>query len=73
LAGTHYLGGQIRNISPDDQPNTIGAYMAWHTGDLKYIDHFFQGDIAEVIIYNRVLTVNERQEVFAYLSNKYGL
>ncbi|MEK3721293.1 LamG-like jellyroll fold domain-containing protein [Paenibacillus sp. FSL H8-0034] len=71
--GTDYLGGQIRNVSPDDQPNTIGAYMAWHTGDQKYIDYFFQGDIAEVIIYNRVLTVNERQDVFSYLSNKYGL
>ncbi|MBO9610639.1 MAG: DUF4832 domain-containing protein [Paenibacillaceae bacterium] len=73
LAGSGYLGGQIRNISPDDQPNTIGAYMAWHTGDQKYIDSFFQGDIAEVIIYNRVLTANERQDVFAYLSAKYGL
>lgn len=34
---------------------------------------YFQGDIAEVITYNRALTQAERLGVEAYLHNKYGL
>jgi hypothetical protein len=33
---------------------------------------FFQGDIAEVIAYNRVLTTTERQQVESYLKTKWG-
>jgi hypothetical protein len=34
---------------------------------------FFDGDIAEVILYNRVLSAQERLEVGYYLQNKYDL
>jgi hypothetical protein len=34
---------------------------------------FFLGDIAEILIFPRVLTVNERQRVERYLSNKYSI
>jgi hypothetical protein len=34
---------------------------------------FFPGDIAEVLVYSRVLTVAERAAVTAYLINKYNL
>jgi hypothetical protein len=34
---------------------------------------YFNGDVAEVLIYNRALTDPERQSVQAYLSGKYGL
>lgn len=34
---------------------------------------FFAGDIAEVIIYTRVVTVGEQQSLDEYLSNKYGI
>lgn len=36
-------------------------------------NEMFSGDMAEVLIYNRVLSDTERQTVEAYLSNKYGL
>ena len=34
---------------------------------------FFQGDIYEILIYNRVLTTSERENVEGYLSYKYGI
>jgi hypothetical protein len=33
----------------------------------------FQGDIAEIIVYDRALTTPERQQVEAYLANKYDI
>jgi hypothetical protein len=36
-------------------------------------DGYFQGDIAEIILYNRVLTVDEQAAVRAYLAAKYEL
>jgi hypothetical protein len=35
--------------------------------------HFYNGTIAEIIIYNRVLTEAERQKVESYLAVKYGI
>lgn len=36
-------------------------------------DEYFNGDIAEVIVYDRVLTEAEREQVSAYLTIKYGV
>ena len=33
----------------------------------------FKGDLAEVIFYNRALTISERQQVEAYLNQKYNI
>jgi len=33
----------------------------------------FQGDIAEIIVYDRALTTPERQQVEAYLNEKYAI
>jgi hypothetical protein len=48
--------------------------------DLNYIgksnwssDALFQGDLAEILIFNAALTVSQRQDVEKYLSAKYGL
>jgi hypothetical protein len=35
--------------------------------------NYFDGDIAEIILYDRPLTVNDRQQVEGYLKFKYGL
>ena len=34
---------------------------------------FWNGDIAETIVYNRVLTANEQKHVESYLALKYGI
>jgi hypothetical protein len=36
-------------------------------------DGWLEGDIAEIFIYNRKLTVNEDQAIRGYLSAKYSL
>jgi hypothetical protein len=36
-------------------------------------DGYFQGDIAEIILYNRALPVDEQAAVRAYLAAKYEL
>ncbi len=36
-------------------------------------DGYFQGDIAEVILYDRALSAAEQDAVRAYLAEKYGL
>ncbi|MEM1312454.1 MAG: DUF2341 domain-containing protein [Patescibacteria group bacterium] len=36
-------------------------------------DEFYSGDIAEILIYNKVLSENQRTQVECYLAGKYGL
>jgi hypothetical protein len=49
---------------------TIGCFY-----DLAYSDYaeFFSGKLCEIIAYNRVLTNTERQQVEAYLMDKYAI
>jgi len=42
----------------------LGGYQA---------EQYFGGDVAEVLIYNRVLTANERNQVGVYLQARYGI
>jgi prepilin-type N-terminal cleavage/methylation domain-containing protein len=50
---------------------TIGA---WNHGDeVVTIDRFLQGNIAEIIIFNRDLNTQEREDVERYLSNKWAI
>jgi hypothetical protein len=42
-------------------------------GPSPSIDQPFQGYIAEIVVYNVVLTATERQQVEAYLNTKYEI
>src|SRR6266542_2426362 len=50
--------------------NTYGYYTAPVLG--VWSSTFFAGDVAEVVIFNRVLTSDERDAVAIYLNQKYG-
>lgn len=55
--------------------STSGA-MASATGTLRIGtdgSNFFNGDIAEIICYNKELSTTERNAVYAYINEKYGL
>lgn len=52
--------------------NTVGFTTTPYMGRAS-IGEFFQGDIAEMIVYDRVLTASERYAVEYYLGNKYGI
>ena len=51
--------------------NTAGWFSTFYLGRGYY--GFFDGDIAEVLIFNRVLSGSERDAVAEYLTQKYGL
>ena len=49
----------------------IGAYI--NPGDIFDATNFFQGDIAEILVFDRMLADDERGAVGKYLGQKYGL
>lgn len=55
--------------------NTIGGNGTLYIGmqNNAGTDQIFKGKVAEVVIYNRVLTTPERQQVEAYLIDKYAI
>lgn len=44
-----------------------------YIGKSYWNDGLFQGDVAEVLLYNRILTYQERAAVHSYVSQKYSL
>ena len=48
----------------------IGGYYAWKSDSQS---RYFPGDIAEVLIYDRELTEDERNQVGSYLAKKYRI
>lgn len=67
-AGNQPLEG--RDTVPDIQHRRdIGAYLGKAVGWCGSI----QGDVGEVVVYNRALAEEERQSVEAHLADKYGL
>ena len=78
-ATTTATRSRFRVDGEDETSNTGYDYRGWPnyvhlgtsglTGDTQPLD----GDIAEVLIYNRLLTAVERNRVGAYLEKKYGL
>lgn len=46
----------------------VGAYSTYYG-----ITNYFNGDMAEVFVYNRAITTTERQQIEGYLADKYGV
>jgi hypothetical protein len=70
-------GTLVGTADPADQSggnNSTGAFSIGSDVVLNEIDNFFcTCDIAEIIIYNRAITTPERQQVEAYLNQKYAI
>jgi hypothetical protein len=71
-----YVNGQLMHSDPSNTySNSVGGddttlYIGKQTG----LGNFsLKGKVAEVIVYNRVLTTPERQQVEAYLNQKYAI
>ncbi len=64
--GTTYLGrtGGAGNLNVGTAGSTIGKKQ-------QVFSEFLNGDVSEVIVYNRILTATEKQDVGAYLTQKY--
>jgi len=55
-----------------DSPDPLSIGALWDKSGSAYA-WFFEGNIGEVIIYNRVLNSSEQNQVEKYLSNKWGV
>jgi hypothetical protein len=62
-------GSLTASSNGGSQPPGSLSLGGWGTGNTEGSN----GDVAEVIAYNRVLTANERMAVEKYLSDKYGI
>ena len=71
-----YVNGQLMHSDPSNTySNSVGGddttlYIGKQTGIGTFS---LKGKVAEVIVYNRVLTTPERQQVEAYLNSKYAI
>lgn len=70
LTGTEVQTGAIRNEA-HDLPYTMGGGNFWHDGEVYSIDKFFEGDIAEILIFNKALTSQQVSEINNYFKAKY--
>lgn len=64
-------GGVTPDRTDATQTASLIAYNNAYLG--RYIDYYYFGDIAEIIIFKRSLTSQERMSIEAYLSKKYNI
>jgi len=57
-------GSSSYSVSNTDSGINIGAFAEYNT---------FEGDIAEILVFNRTLSNSEMNNINAYLNNKYGI
>lgn len=72
----YWLNGNSNiNDTPDDSDSGFLSPLASYNGAAigRYLSNYFQGDIAEIIIFSRSLPQDERKSVESYLSQKYGI
>jgi hypothetical protein len=59
------------NVYSNSIANSTSLYIGMQNN--AGTDQIFKGKVAEVVVYNRVLTTQERQQVEAYLNTKYAI
>jgi hypothetical protein len=71
----YWKNGEVAPNSPDDADASFKTALTSYSGSAlgRYLTNYFNGDIAEIIIFNRALQTTERQMVETYLSQKYGI
>ena len=67
-----YKNGAVSASTAGGSPNSVTRTSNF-IGKSNWADSLFQGDICELIIYNRPLTSGEREQVEGYLADRYGL
>lgn len=66
-----FNGGDNPDGLDTNQKSLLSSYNNPWIG--RYLDYYFNGDIAEIIIYKRSLNSEERKSVEGYLSKKYNI
>ena len=68
-----FVNGALATSSTGAAPANVALTSNFIAKSNWATDALFQGEIAEVIVYNRALTIPERQQVENYLNQKYRL
>lgn len=71
IEGNHGLGSMSGN-DPDITSVALGASAGLFMGSEGLTGNYFDGDIAEVIFFDRLLNSSERNSMKEYFSRKYG-
>jgi prepilin-type N-terminal cleavage/methylation domain-containing protein len=66
-------GGTTADATNSDVLEVLTSYAGAAIGSRGATGHYFNGDLAEIIIYTRALKTEERQAVEEYLSKKYAI
>ncbi|HSH93314.1 MAG TPA: chitobiase/beta-hexosaminidase C-terminal domain-containing protein [Roseimicrobium sp.] len=67
-----YLGGVLKSTTAKTGGLTYGTVTSFSIGN-HLGTNYLNGDIAEVLVYNRALSDNERQDVEAYVYARYAV
>ncbi len=65
-----WLNGKVQSTTTNNTYGTNGSPTLGYSSPGGY---YFAGDVVEVLVFNRVLSVDDRDTVNGYLSLKYGL
>jgi len=68
----YWLNGGSSATESDTQTAAITSFAGSNIGSFV-VGSFYEGNIAEIIIFNRALTTEERRSVESYLGKKYNL
>lgn len=70
-----YNGGAAAGDGSDTTTTQLTSFTTPQLGETgaSASEVYYNGDLAEIIIYRRALTTNEREEVEAYLAKKYNV
>lgn len=72
-----YLDGNLQGSTTGTEnydPNTVQPYrVGAGSSELVAGQYFWYGDIAEQIVFNKILSASERERVSSYLAIKYGI
>ena len=69
--GTGYLNGTVENTTTFSA-TTAGAGR-FYLGYREENNHYFDGDLAEIVVYNRALSPMEIAQITYYFAEKYGI
>jgi hypothetical protein len=71
-SGVEQASAAVTGAIDYNNPNEHDLYLGVHNGYFG-LGGYFNGDLAEVLIYNRALTTAEQQQAEGYLADKYGV
>ncbi len=70
---THWLNGKKNSTQSNVDANPSGHLSTEIGKPADISSSFFSGNISEILVYDRALSASERQQVEAFLGDKYGI